>query len=95
VWPSLATAAARAANDRVRAAQAAEFVARTQAGNQDDEDWDDDEGDDGDSPYMPSEFPERWSKFLPPEDVKSRLQPSRDKEPDKPNADKRDDESDG
>ncbi|MCX4844377.1 YihY/virulence factor BrkB family protein [Streptomyces sp. NBC_00893] len=88
VWPSLATAAARAANDRVRAAQAAELVARTQAGNQ--EDWDDDDDDDddgsdvGDSPYMPSEFPERWSKFLPPDDVKSRLQPGRDKEPEKP-----------
>ncbi|MEV5199917.1 YihY/virulence factor BrkB family protein [Streptomyces sp. NPDC053720] len=88
VWPSLATAAARAANDRVRAAQAAELVARTQAGNQeywDDEDDDDDDGSDvGDSPYMPSEFPERWSKFLPPDDVKSRLQPSREKEPEKP-----------
>ncbi|WSX27122.1 YihY/virulence factor BrkB family protein [Streptomyces sp. NBC_00984] len=106
VWPSLATAAARAANDRVRAAQAAELVARAQAGNQDDGYWDDDdedddEGDDeGDSPYMPSEFPERWSKFLPPDDVKSRLQPSRDKEPDKPNPDKPnpdkpDDASDG
>jgi membrane protein len=22
---------------------------------------------------MPSEFPERWSKFLPPDDVSSRL----------------------
>ncbi|MFD4227660.1 YihY/virulence factor BrkB family protein, partial [Streptomyces sp. NPDC058545] len=28
-----------------------------------------------------SEFPERWSRFLPPDDVRSRLrQPSRDKE---------------
>lgn len=82
VWPSVATAAARAANDRVRAVQAAEFVARTQA-----EGWDDgldDDGEDGDSPYMPSEFPERWSRFLPPDDVKSRLQPSREKETDKP-----------
>lgn len=97
VWPSLATAAARAANDRVRAAQAAELVARTQAGNQeywdDDDDDDDDDGSDvGDSPYMPSEFPERWSKFLPPDDVKSRLQPSRDKEPEKPDAEKQDSE---
>ncbi|MFD7493956.1 YihY/virulence factor BrkB family protein [Streptomyces sp. NPDC059832] len=100
VWPSLATAAARAANDRVRAAQAAELVARAQAGNQDDGYWDEDDEDDedddeGDSPYMPSEFPERWSKFLPPDDVKSRLQPSRDKEPDKPNPDRPDDASDG
>ncbi|MEU2247152.1 YihY/virulence factor BrkB family protein [Streptomyces sp. NPDC019224] len=91
VWPSVATAAARAANDRVRAAQAAEFVARTQAeswhgGPVDDEDEDDDEdeGDEGDSPYMPSEFPERWSRFLPPDDVKSRLQPGREKDPDRP-----------
>ncbi|MGW9121144.1 YihY/virulence factor BrkB family protein [Streptomyces sp. NPDC055663] len=94
VWPSLATAAARAANDRVRAAQAAELVARTQAQNQeepwddDDDDDDDDGSDDGDTPYMPSEFPERWSKFLPPDDVVSRLQPSRDKEPEKPHPDK-------
>ncbi|MFB6780418.1 YihY/virulence factor BrkB family protein [Streptomyces sp. NPDC056352] len=63
VWPSVATAAARAANDRARAAQAAELVARTQA----------DCDEDGDSSYMPSEFPERWSRFLPPDDVKSRL----------------------
>jgi len=87
VWPSLATAAARAANDRLRAAQAAELVARAQAESRaaywdEEDDEDDDEGDE-DSPYMPSEFPERWSKFLPPDDVKSRLQPSRDKEPDK------------
>ncbi|MGQ7752920.1 YhjD/YihY/BrkB family envelope integrity protein [Streptomyces sp. WC2508] len=95
VWPSLATAAARAANDRVRAAQAAELVARTQAENQeywDDDDDDDDGSDVGDSPYMPSEFPERWSKFLPPDDVKSRLQPSRDREPEKPDPEKRDEE---
>ncbi|MET8326526.1 YihY/virulence factor BrkB family protein [Streptomyces sp. NPDC005181] len=78
VWPSLATAAARAANDRVRAAQAAELVARAQAESAE-ADWDD--IDEGDTPYMPSEFPERWSRFLPPDDVKSRLlQPSRDKE---------------
>ncbi|MGN5631527.1 YihY/virulence factor BrkB family protein [Streptomyces sp. AC154] len=83
VWPSVATAAARAANDRVRAVQAAEFVARTQAESWDG-DVDDEYGDEGDSPYMPSEFPERWSRFLPPDDVKSRLQPSREKEPDKP-----------
>ncbi|MFD3490322.1 YihY/virulence factor BrkB family protein [Streptomyces sp. NPDC058690] len=78
VWPSLATAAARAANDRVRAAQAAELLARAQAENAE-ADWDD--IDEGDTPYMPSEFPERWSRFLPPDDVRSRLrQPSRYKE---------------
>ncbi|MGW2013852.1 YihY/virulence factor BrkB family protein [Streptomyces sp. NPDC001927] len=64
VWPSVATAAAREASDRARAAQAAELVARLRA-----------EADevDEDDPDMPSEFPERWSRFLPPDDVKSRL----------------------
>ncbi|MFC8174067.1 YihY/virulence factor BrkB family protein [Streptomyces sp. NPDC057242] len=64
VWPSVATAAAREANERARAVQAAELVARVRA-----------EADevDEDDPDMPSEFPERWSKFLPPDDVKSRL----------------------
>ncbi|MFI6876368.1 YihY/virulence factor BrkB family protein [Streptomyces sp. NPDC050400] len=67
VWPSVATAAARAANERVRTAAAAQYVARAAARDtsQADEDPDD--------PDMPSEFPERWSRFLPPEDVTSRL----------------------
>ncbi|MYR63789.1 YihY/virulence factor BrkB family protein, partial [Streptomyces sp. SID625] len=76
-----ATAAARAANERVREAQIAEYVARAAAareayreslGGPDDlDDMDDmDETDDAD---MPSEFPERWSRFLPPEDVTARL----------------------
>ncbi|MFI6685505.1 YihY/virulence factor BrkB family protein [Streptomyces sp. NPDC050485] len=77
VWPSVATAAARAASDRVRTAQAAEIVARAQPGQQTlfdpDDDPDDDDPEDADDPGMPSEFPERWSKFLPPDDVKSRL----------------------
>ncbi|AVH94862.1 MULTISPECIES: YihY/virulence factor BrkB family protein [Streptomyces] len=64
VWPSVATAAAREANERARAVQAAELVARVRA-EADDVDEDD--------PDMPSEFPERWSRFLPPDDVKSRL----------------------
>ncbi|WP_030940233.1 YihY/virulence factor BrkB family protein [Streptomyces sp. NRRL S-646] len=63
VWPAAATAAARAANERLREAQLAEHVARAAAGH---------ETDPGD-PDMPSEFPERWSRFLPPEDVTSRL----------------------
>ncbi|MGW2277664.1 YihY/virulence factor BrkB family protein [Streptomyces sp. NPDC001770] len=79
VWPSLATAAAREANDLARAAQAAEFVARTRpsawAMYADDEDGADEGGD------MPSEFPERWSRFLPPDDLKSRLHAAWDKEP--------------
>ncbi|MEU9358892.1 YihY/virulence factor BrkB family protein [Streptomyces sp. NPDC051840] len=74
VWPSLATAAARAANDRVKAAQAAELLARTQAAN-----WDA-YADDDEDVSMPSEFPERWSRFLPPDDLKSRLHGPRDKD---------------
>ncbi|MFF1376294.1 YihY/virulence factor BrkB family protein [Streptomyces sp. NPDC058308] len=68
VWPSVATAAARAANDRIREAQAAEVVARAAAAREAMADLDD-----PDDPVMPSEFPERWSRFLPPDDVSSRL----------------------
>jgi membrane protein len=64
VWPAAATAAARAANERMREAQIAEYVARAAAHRGDT---------DPDDPDMPSEFPERWSRFLPPEDVTSRL----------------------
>jgi len=79
VWPSLATAAAREATERVRAAQAAEFVARTRPT------WDGMDDDEDDDPaYMPSEFPERWSRFLPPDDVKARLQSTWEKEPKEP-----------
>ncbi|MFE5599731.1 YihY/virulence factor BrkB family protein [Streptomyces coelicoflavus] len=60
VWPAAATAAAREANERLRQAQVAEYVARTSANG-------------GGDPDMPSEFPERWSRFLPPEDVTARL----------------------
>ena len=60
VWPAAATAAAREANERLRQAQVAEYVARTSAAGEAD-------------PDMPSEFPERWSRFLPPEDVTARL----------------------
>ncbi|OAH11117.1 hypothetical protein STSP_56090 [Streptomyces jeddahensis] len=65
VWPSVATAAARAANERMREEQAAQYVARAQARHAHE--------DDADGPDMPSEFPERWSNFLPPDDVTSRL----------------------
>lgn len=76
VWPSVATAAARAATDRVRTAQAAAVIARAEAVRAAEG------GDDYDAsdPDMPSEFPERWSRFLPPDDLKSRLHTSRDKE---------------
>jgi membrane protein len=63
VWPAAATAAAREANERLRQEQAAEYVARAAAAR----------ADGLDDPDMPSEFPERWSRFLPPEDVTSRL----------------------
>ncbi|AWL41410.1 MULTISPECIES: YihY/virulence factor BrkB family protein [unclassified Streptomyces] len=75
VWPSLATAEAREATERARTAQAAELVARAQAANW--EAYADDE-DDEDDVSMPSEFPERWSRFLPPDDVKARLHTGRD-----------------
>ncbi|MFC7302937.1 YihY/virulence factor BrkB family protein [Streptomyces monticola] len=65
VWPSVATAAARAANERVREAQAAEVVAKAAAARAVQED--------PDNPDMPSEFPERWAQFLPPDDVTARL----------------------
>lgn len=66
VWPSVATAAARAANDRVREDRAAAEVAARAAASRA-------ARDDPDDPDMPSEFPERWSKFLPPDDVTARL----------------------
>ncbi len=66
VWPTAATAAAREANERVREAQIAEYVARAAAARESDPE-------DPDDPGMPSEFPERWSRFLPPEDVTARL----------------------
>ncbi|WP_078074432.1 YihY/virulence factor BrkB family protein [Streptomyces niveus] len=75
VWPSVATAAARAANERLRAAHAAEQVARNEALS-----GETDDGEYGPDPDMPSEFPERWSRFLPPDDLKSRFHAGRDKE---------------
>jgi membrane protein len=73
VWPSVATAAARAANERARAVDAAELLARARAaemyGDLDDEDGGGD---------MPSEFPERWSRFLPVDDIRARLHTTRE-----------------
>ncbi|EPD93856.1 YihY family inner membrane protein [Streptomyces sp. HPH0547] len=70
VWPSVATAAARRANERLREEAAKQVVAaaarrRRGAGEEADED--------GDLPDAPAEFPERWTKFLPPSDVRGRL----------------------
>jgi membrane protein len=85
VWPSVATAAARAANERLRAENAAALLAQARAAHVFHDDDDDDDDDDGDAGGgdMPSEFPERWSKFLPPDDVKSRLHTGRDNGRDK------------
>lgn len=71
VWPAAATAAARAAQERLRQAQVAEYVARTAPAPQEAG------AVDPDDPDMPSEFPERWSRFLPPDDVTSRLRTHR------------------
>ncbi|POX51865.1 hypothetical protein C3489_19355 [Streptomyces sp. Ru71] len=76
VWPAAATAAARAAQERVREAQVAEYVARATAARESDPD----------DPDMPSEFPERWSRFLPPEDVTGRLR-THARTPHKPHGD--------
>ncbi|MFF0063226.1 YihY/virulence factor BrkB family protein [Streptomyces sp. NPDC005279] len=74
VWPSVATAAARAANERMRAVNAAELLARAEAAQI----YGEGESEDEDDGAMPSEFPERWSRFLPLDDVKSRLHTTRD-----------------
>ncbi|UNT01292.1 YihY/virulence factor BrkB family protein [Streptomyces tubbatahanensis] len=67
VWPSVATAAARRANERRREEAAAEVVAavaaRRRAAGEDEPGGED----------APAEFPERWTKFLPPSDVRGRL----------------------
>ncbi|GAA2413232.1 YihY/virulence factor BrkB family protein [Streptomyces glaucosporus] len=89
VWPSVSTAAARRATERAREQAAAEVVAAAAArramrdaeggdggdGPDDGEDGDD-EGDGG-TGEPPAEFPERWTKFLPPADVRSRLRSRR------------------
>ncbi|MEU5421852.1 YihY/virulence factor BrkB family protein [Streptomyces sp. NPDC001407] len=79
VWPSVATAGARAEVDRQRAValarEAAERAARAlEAGLEEDSDDEVEEGVIGQDREPPSEFPERWAQFLPPEDVRSRIQ---------------------
>ncbi|MFI1796660.1 YihY/virulence factor BrkB family protein [Streptomyces sp. NPDC020379] len=79
VWPSVATAGARAEVDRqravARAREAAERAARAlEAGLEEDFDDEAEEGAAGQDREPPSEFPERWAQFLPPEDVRSRIQ---------------------
>ncbi|MBO8200161.1 YihY/virulence factor BrkB family protein [Streptomyces smyrnaeus] len=70
VWPSVATAAARRANERRREEAAAEVVAAVAARRRRLAEEEDDDPFDLDAP---AEFPERWTKFLPPEDVRGRL----------------------
>ncbi|MGW7615313.1 YihY/virulence factor BrkB family protein [Streptomyces antimycoticus] len=68
VWPSVATAAARAE----RAARAREESARLRAKDQR-------TADDGAAEITPpSEFPERWAQFLPHADIRSRLHTKRE-----------------
>ncbi len=90
VWPSLATAAAREENDRLKEAVAAEVVARAaarrarQAAAAADDTGELALGDIAADP--PAEYPERWADFLPHRDVRSRLRPRRpqDLAPDDP-----------
>ncbi|NEA57324.1 YihY/virulence factor BrkB family protein [Streptomyces sp. SID13666] len=76
IWPSLATAAARAENARALEAAAVRVVAdaarRRAAEDGRDDDFDDD-ADLGPDDPPPAEFPERWTRFLPPSDVRARL----------------------
>ncbi len=69
VWPAAATAAARRETEEAREQAAAEMIAAAEARRamRDAES----EGDGDEDP--PAEFPERWTKFLPPTDVRSRL----------------------
>ncbi|MFI7101031.1 YihY/virulence factor BrkB family protein [Streptomyces sp. NPDC050161] len=82
VWPSVATAAARAEKERLAAQATAPAAADGAAGTDgvtadddgdDDEDDDEDDGADDDEGPPPAEYPERWARFLPPDDLHSRL----------------------
>jgi membrane protein len=69
VWPSVATAAARRLTERAREKAAQEVLdaaaRRAMRGAESEGDADADE--------PPAEFPERWTKFLPPGEVRARL----------------------
>lgn len=90
VWPSVTTAAARAESERARHEAAVRAATRAAAGRRGDDDFDPtdadpadaDLGDEGpeDDAEPPSEFPERWAQFLPPDDVRSRLHGRRDRD---------------
>jgi membrane protein len=75
VWPSVATATARRMSERAREEAAAEVVAAAAARRAaQDPAAQDEEGDD-----PPAEFPERWTKFLPHADIRSRLRGRRER----------------
>jgi membrane protein len=78
VWPSVATAAARRANERRREEAAAEVVAAV-AARRARGDGNGDDGMDDAAEDAPAEFPERWTKFLPPSDIRGRLHRPRDR----------------
>jgi membrane protein len=76
VWPSVATAAARRLTERAREKAAQEVIeaaARRAMRGAESEGAAlyDAQDDGGDEP--PAEFPERWTKFLPPGEVRARL----------------------
>jgi membrane protein len=73
VWPSMATAAAREENARLKEAAAARVLAR--AASRRAQEIADDEESGMDIP--PAEYPERWADFLPHRDVRARLRPRR------------------
>lgn len=77
VWPSLATAAAREENARLKEAVAAEVVARAAARRARQAGLDDDTGEFIFEDPPPAEYPERWADFLPHRDVRARLRPRR------------------
>ncbi|MEV6792032.1 YihY/virulence factor BrkB family protein [Streptomyces sp. NPDC051320] len=81
VWPSVATAAARAAHVPRPGSGRLGIPSPPGARDRGADEGEDDAGSD-----MPSEFPERWSRFLPPEDVTSRL---RTRKPDERRTDER------
>ncbi|WP_394813624.1 YihY/virulence factor BrkB family protein [Streptomyces hazeniae] len=69
VWPSVATAAARRETEDAREQAAAEMIRAAEARRA----MRDAEGEGDGDQNPPAEFPERWTRFLPPGDVRSRL----------------------
>lgn len=79
IWPSVATAAARAERDRENERAAEEVVARAEARRAANHESPTDEiGPEGEPP---AEFPERWAHFLPHRDLRARLRGRRKRQP--------------